>query len=71
MDLNRFPINCLNIQTLEFYLFSKNLRAFYYQIFHEQVEGYIKYKNLLLEIGGAECIQNLTSFVLKCFSPLM
>ena len=40
MDLNRFPVNkCLNTQTLGFYLFSANLRDFYHQIFHEQLEG--------------------------------
>ena len=68
MDLKWFPMNCLNIQTLGFYLFSNNLRAFYHQIFHEQGEGQIIYKSLLLEIGGVECIQNLASCVLKCFS---
>ena len=30
---------CLNTQALDFHLFSKNLRAFYYEILHEQVEG--------------------------------
>ena len=40
MDLKSFPMNqCLNTQTLGFYLFTRNLRAFNHQIFYEQVEG--------------------------------
>ena len=32
---------------------------------NEQVEGKVTYESLLLEIGGVECIQNLTSCILK------
>ena len=66
MDLKKISCEIMfEYKHLGIYLFSKNSRAFYYQIFREQVGGYI------LEIGGVEGMQNLTNHVLKCFFPLM
>ena len=43
----------------------KEFKSFFHQILHKQVERQITSKSLLLEIGGVECIQNLTRCVLK------